>query len=61
MRTTITTLALALIAALPAAAQTPAAPPAPRPLTLTSTAFADGTVIPNRYTQAGVQVSPALA
>lgn len=42
----------------PAAA--PAAPQRP-PLTLTTTAFADGTVIPNKYTQAGEQVSPALA
>jgi hypothetical protein len=36
------------------------APPAP-PLTLTTTAFPDGGVIPDRYTQAGEQVSPALA
>ena len=45
------------------AAQTPAAgapPPAPPPLTLTTTAFADGAVIPNKYTQAGEQISPAL-
>jgi Raf kinase inhibitor-like YbhB/YbcL family protein len=42
------------------AAQAPAAPPRPG-LTLTSTAFADGTVIPNKYTQAGDQTSPALA
>jgi hypothetical protein len=34
---------------------------APRPaLTLTTTAFADGTQIPVKYTQAGEQVSPAL-
>jgi Raf kinase inhibitor-like YbhB/YbcL family protein len=39
-------------------AQAPAAPP--RPMTLTTTAFADGTVIPPKYTQAGEQVSPAL-
>ena len=46
------------------AAQAPAAaaqPPAVPPLTLTTTAFADGGVIPNKYTQAGEQVSPALA
>ncbi len=35
------------------------APPPPA-MTLTTTAFADGTVIPNKYTQAGDQVSPAL-
>ncbi|HVT46807.1 MAG TPA: YbhB/YbcL family Raf kinase inhibitor-like protein [Vicinamibacterales bacterium] len=29
-------------------------------MTLTSTAFADGTVIPDKYTQAGDQTSPAL-
>jgi Raf kinase inhibitor-like YbhB/YbcL family protein len=34
-------------------------PPAP-PMTLTTTAFADGTPIPAKYTQAGEQVSPAL-
>ena len=68
MRTLPMTIVLAALAALPltAAAQAPAAPggqPAapPRPaLTLTTTAFADGTVIPNKYTQAGEQVSPAL-
>lgn len=38
-------------------AQAPARPG----LTLTSTAFADGAAIPNKYTQAGDQVSPALA
>lgn len=46
------------------AAQAPTAgapPPAAPPLTLTTTAFADGAVIPNKYTQAGEQVSPALA
>ena len=42
-----------------AQAQTPAAPPAPA-FTLTTTAFADGTPIPDKYTQAGDQVSPAL-
>ncbi|MEO8481484.1 MAG: YbhB/YbcL family Raf kinase inhibitor-like protein [Acidobacteriota bacterium] len=42
----------------PAAAQ---APPAAPPMRLTSTAFADGTPIPLRYTQAGEQVSPALS
>jgi len=38
----------------------PATPPRP-PLTLTTTAFPDGGVIPNKYTQAAEQVSPALA
>lgn len=55
--------ALALAPAL-ALAQAPggqsAAPPAP-PLTLTTTAFPDGGVIPNKYTQVAEQVSPALA
>ena len=37
----------------------PAAPAAP-PLTLSTTAFADGTDIPAKYTQAGNQTSPAL-
>jgi Raf kinase inhibitor-like YbhB/YbcL family protein len=63
--------AAAIVAVLPllAAAQTPsvargqqpAAGGPPRPaLTLTTTAFADGTQIPAKYTQAGEQVSPAL-
>jgi Raf kinase inhibitor-like YbhB/YbcL family protein len=60
--------AIALGGLLPAAAagQTPAGaqgrsgqPPRPA-LTLTTTAFADGTQIPVKYTQAGEQVSPAL-
>jgi Raf kinase inhibitor-like YbhB/YbcL family protein len=34
--------------------------PAPPPLTMTSTAFADGSEIPAKYTQAGSQTSPAL-
>ena len=38
----------------------PAAPAAPA-MVLTTTAWADGTVIPAKYTQAGEQVSPALA
>jgi Raf kinase inhibitor-like YbhB/YbcL family protein len=46
-----------------AAAQTTPAPtaPAPKPMVLSSTAFADGTVIPDKYTQAGDQTSPALS
>lgn len=64
MRTFSTTLVLAALAALPAvtAAQTaaaPAQPPRP-PLTLTTTAWTDGAMIPTKYTQAGDQVSPAL-
>src|SRR5262245_4247658 len=38
----------------------PAAPPRPA-MTLTTTAFPDGDPIPVKYTQAGEQVSPALA
>ena len=37
------------------------AAPAPPPMTLTTTAFPDGGQIPAKYTQAGDQVSPALA
>lgn len=42
--------------------QAPAAPGAPAapPMTLSSSAFSDGDVIPNRFTQAGEQTSPAL-
>lgn len=53
----IATASLAVRAQAPAAAPPP--PTAP-PMALTSTAFADGGVIPDRYTQAGDQVSPAL-
>jgi Raf kinase inhibitor-like YbhB/YbcL family protein len=59
--------ALALALAVPLAAQQPAGrggAPAqpPRPgLTLTTTAFPDGGVIPPKYTQAGDQTSPALS
>jgi Raf kinase inhibitor-like YbhB/YbcL family protein len=53
----------ALVTLSPQAGHAQTAPPAPpRPaLTLTSTAFADGTDIPAKYTQAGEQRSPALA
>jgi Raf kinase inhibitor-like YbhB/YbcL family protein len=54
-RTMILWMALAAFP-LTAAAQ---APP-PRPMTLTTTAWADGAQIPAKYTQAGDQVSPAL-
>src|SRR3954465_14527198 len=37
-----------------------AAAPAAPAMVLTTTAWADGTVIPAKYTQAGEQVSPAL-
>src|SRR6266702_1407591 len=50
-----------LLSAGPALAQAPAAPP-PAPMGLTSSAFADGAVIPDKYTQATPSpVSPALA
>lgn len=59
--------ALALLGALQlsasahaAEAAKPAAPARPA-LTLTTTAFPDGDQIPAKYTQAGEQVSPALA
>jgi Raf kinase inhibitor-like YbhB/YbcL family protein len=55
------------ISAVGMAAQTPATPPAPAPakpgLTLTTTAFDDGGIIPNKYTMASapaVAVSPHL-
>ncbi|MEZ5421340.1 MAG: YbhB/YbcL family Raf kinase inhibitor-like protein [Vicinamibacterales bacterium] len=56
-------VALALVAApafSPPAAAQPAAPPRPA-LTLSTPAFPDGGVIPNKYTQAADQVSPELA
>ena len=34
--------------------------PATPPMTLTSTAFEDGAIIADKYTQAGAQISPAL-
>ncbi len=57
----------AILFALPtilSAQGAPAAAPggaAPRPLILLTTAFPDGGVIPDRYSQAGEQISPALA
>src|SRR5579871_53631 len=55
-------LGFGLLAIGPAWAQpAPAAPP-PTPMTLTSSAFADGAVIPDKYTQASTApVSPALS
>ena len=54
-----------LVLSVAAAAQSPApqgAQPAPAPpaMTMSSTAFPDGTEIPAKYTQAGNQTSPAL-
>ena len=58
---------LAILIAAPvmsvtAAAQTapPQTAPAPKPLIMSITAFADGTEIPPKYTQAGDQTSPAI-
>ncbi len=45
--------------AAPAGGQRAGAPPAP-PMVLSTPAFTDGGVIPNRYTQVEQQVSPAL-
>ena len=64
MRSAICTLAVLIgitIGTVFVSAQQPAAGgAAPRPMTLSTTAFADGTQIPAKYTQAGEQVSPAL-
>ncbi len=56
--------AMFAVSAAAGLAQQPAAPPggpAAKPMTLSSTAFADGAEIPVKYTQAGDQKSPALA
>ena len=58
-------IGLVLSSTIGAVAQTPAAPPAMNKptLTLTTTAFDDGGIIPNKYTQAaenGAAVSPKL-
>jgi len=42
------------------AGQAAPAPPAPPAMTMATTAFADGTEIPAKYTQAGNQTSPAI-
>lgn len=52
---------MSLSTSVPAAEPAKPAAPASPPLTLTTTAFADGTQIPVKYTQAGEQVSPALS
>jgi Raf kinase inhibitor-like YbhB/YbcL family protein len=50
-----------LLSAGPGLAQAPATPP-PTPMGLTSSSFADGAIIPDKYTQAvPAPVSPALA
>jgi phosphatidylethanolamine-binding protein (PEBP) family uncharacterized protein len=63
MRRHLFTAALTLLLPASALAQAPTTPAAPArpPLTLTTTAWADGAQIPVKYTQAGEQVSPALA
>src|SRR5262245_45288173 len=60
------TAAIFVLALATAGAQAPAGggqraggPPAPA-MTLTSTSFPDGAVIPPKYTQAGDQISPQL-
>ena len=53
-------LTIGFAVVLAAQAQQPAGGPAPRPMTLSTTAFPDGGQIPVKYTQAGEQVSPAL-
>jgi len=70
VRRLISVCTMGLILAVAVAVQTskaqsggqaaPAATPAAPPLTLSTTAFADGTDIPAKYTQAGNQTSPAL-
>ncbi|HWF39333.1 MAG TPA: YbhB/YbcL family Raf kinase inhibitor-like protein [Candidatus Acidoferrales bacterium] len=54
-------LALALVGTIGAPSSLAQAAPAPPPLTLTSTSFSDGGVIPDKYTQAGDQTSPELS
>jgi Raf kinase inhibitor-like YbhB/YbcL family protein len=51
---------LLMLPALSHAQAASATPPRPAPLTLTTTAWPDGGVIPVRYSQAGEQVSPAF-
>ena len=48
-------------AAAPAAGAGGQRGPAPAPMTMATAAFADGTDIPVKYTQAGDQTSPAIA
>jgi Raf kinase inhibitor-like YbhB/YbcL family protein len=67
-RVATATFVATFMAAVVAAQQAPpgggqrgaGAQPAPPPMRLTSTSFADGSQIPVKYTQAGNQTSPAL-
>jgi Raf kinase inhibitor-like YbhB/YbcL family protein len=52
--------AIAAIAQAPAAGGQRGGTPPPPPMRLTTDAFPDGTMIPDRFTQAGAQTSPAL-
>jgi Raf kinase inhibitor-like YbhB/YbcL family protein len=54
----LSVLTMVLVAAVTAGAQTGAH--RPKPLVMTIAAFADGTDIPAKYTQAGDQTSPAI-
>jgi Raf kinase inhibitor-like YbhB/YbcL family protein len=64
----LSVVVMMFVLALAIAAQTPGAQagrggqpgPAPRAMRMTSTAFADGTDIPAKYTQVGNQTSPAI-
>jgi Raf kinase inhibitor-like YbhB/YbcL family protein len=51
---------LAVTATVAAAQARAGGPPPPPAMTLTTSAFADGAPIPNKFTQAGEQVSPEL-
>jgi len=53
-------LAVTVLAQAPAAGQRAGGPPPPPPMTLTTSGWPDGGVIPVRFTQAGEQVSPEL-
>lgn len=53
-------LAVTALAQTPGAQGGGQAAPAPTPMTMTITAFADGSEIPAKYTQAGNQTSPAI-
>ncbi len=62
----LSVFALMSVFAITVASQTPGSQsggqpvPAPQNLTMTTTAFADGSEIPTKYTQAGNQTSPAI-
>lgn len=61
-RWTMSLMMVIAVAMAVASAQAPAAPAAPAapPMVLSTPAFPDGGVIPNRYTQVEKQISPAL-